>query len=156
MDLALVDRFALVVVRRDLAGADSERRQRPRTRFLSDASLGRRHPAASQFHTLRATMWYKPGPPMSVDSTQLRRQLKEFIVRRLRLARVDPAGIADDAPLFGRGQRGLDLDSIDLLELVVGLEKEYGLKIADVAEGRKALASVASLAAYVSDHRGTA
>jgi acyl carrier protein len=91
---------------------------------------------------------------MSADMSPLRRQLKEFIVRRLRLERVDPDSIADDAPLFGRGQDGLDLDSIDLLELVVGLEKEYGLKIADVAEGRRALASVASLAEYVGRRGG--
>jgi acyl carrier protein len=93
---------------------------------------------------------------MSNDPRDFRRQLKQFIVRRLRLERVDPDGIADEAPLFGRGRDGLDLDSIDLLELVVGLEKEYGLKIADVAEGRKALSSVADLAEYLAARRGTA
>ncbi len=81
----------------------------------------------------------------------LRKELKQFIVRRLRLDRVAPESIADDAPLVGGG---LDLDSIDLLELVVGLEKEYGLKIADVAEGRRALASVNSLAEFVGSRRG--
>ena len=91
---------------------------------------------------------------MPADESVLRRQLKQFIVRRLRLERVDPETIADDAALFGRGDGGLDLDSIDLLELVVGLEKEYGLKIADVAEGRRALASVASLAGYVGRRGG--
>jgi acyl carrier protein len=72
--------------------------------------------------------------------------LKRFIVRRLRLESVDPESIDDDAALVGGG---LDLDSIDLLELVVGLEKEYGVKIADVAEGRQALASINSLAEYL-------
>ena len=77
--------------------------------------------------------------------------LKRFIVRRLRLDQVDPASIADDAPLVGGG---LNLDSIDLLELVVGLEKEYGVKIADVGEGRRALASVRSLAEFLAGAPG--
>jgi acyl carrier protein len=83
----------------------------------------------------------------------LRSELKRFIVRRLRLEQVDPETIRDDTPLV-RG--GLDLDSIDLLELVVGLEKEYGLKIADVAEGRRILTSVESLAEFVAGQRGDA
>ena len=83
----------------------------------------------------------------------LRSELKRFIVRRLRLEQVDPETIQDDTPLV-RG--GLDLDSIDLLELVVGLEKEYGLKIADVAEGRRILTSVQSLAEFVAGQRGDA
>ncbi len=76
--------------------------------------------------------------------------LKRFIVRRLRLDQVEPESIADEAPLVGGG---LNLDSIDLLELVVGLEKEYGVKIADVTEGRTALASVQSLAEFLAARR---
>lgn len=90
---------------------------------------------------------------MGVDHRELRQDLKRFIVRRLRLEHIRPEAIEDEAPLAGSG---LDLDSIDLLELVVGLEKEYGLKIADVAEGRRALASVASLADFVTSRRGEA
>jgi acyl carrier protein len=90
---------------------------------------------------------------MSGSPQSLRDQLKHFIVRRLRLEQVDPQGIADDAPLIGGG---LDLDSIDVLELVVGLEKEYGLKIVDPGEGRRALASINSLAEFVSARRGSA
>lgn len=90
---------------------------------------------------------------MSGNSHSLHGELKRFIVRRLRLEQVDPDGIEDDAPLVGGG---LDLDSIDLLELVVGLEKEYGVKIADVAEGRRILRSVKSLAEFVAAARGAA
>ncbi len=87
---------------------------------------------------------------MTGHHSDLHKELKQFIVHRLRLESVDPETIRDDAPLVGGG---LDLDSIDLLELVVGLEKEYGITIADVAEGRKALASVSTLADYVAARR---
>ena len=90
---------------------------------------------------------------MSGDTQALRNELKRFIVRRLRLEQADPDSIGDDALLVGAG---LDLDSIDLLELIVGLEKEYGLKIADAAEGRRVLASVDSLAEFVAGKRGSA
>ena len=90
---------------------------------------------------------------MSGHNHGLHAELKRFIVRRLRLETVDPETIRDDAPLVGGG---LDLDSIDLLELVVGLEKEYGLKIADVAEGRRILSSVESLAQFMAGQRGDA
>jgi acyl carrier protein len=90
---------------------------------------------------------------MSGNNHGLHSELKGFIVRRLRLEHIDPESIQDDAPLAGGG---LDLDSIDLLELVVGIEKEYGLKIADVAEGRRILTSVRSLAEFVAGKRGDA
>ena len=90
---------------------------------------------------------------MSGNNHGLHGELKRFILRRLRLELVDPDSTQDEALLVGGG---LDLDSIDLLELVVGLEKEYGLKIADVAEGRRILTSVKSLAEYVAGRRGDA
>ncbi|HKN46366.1 MAG TPA: phosphopantetheine-binding protein [Candidatus Polarisedimenticolia bacterium] len=87
---------------------------------------------------------------MAGDARALHADLKRFIVRRLRLESIDPESIDSATPLVGGG---LDLDSIDLLELVVGLEKEYGIKVADVAEGKRALASVASLADYIAARR---
>lgn len=73
-------------------------------------------------------------------------RLKQLIVETLRLEDVSPADIPDNEPLVGGG---LSLDSIDALELVVRLEKEFGIKIASSEEARSALASVSSLAAYV-------
>jgi acyl carrier protein len=73
-------------------------------------------------------------------------RLKQLIVETLHLEDVTPADISDSEPLVGGG---LSLDSIDALELVVRLEREFGLKIASSEEARTALASVASLAAYV-------
>lgn len=73
-------------------------------------------------------------------------RLKQLIVETLRLEDIAPGDIPDDEPLIGGG---LSLDSIDALELVVRLEKEFGIKIASSEEARHALASVAALAAYV-------
>lgn len=76
-------------------------------------------------------------------------QLKNLIVETLRLEDIAPADIPDDEPLIGGG---LSLDSIDALELVVRLEKEFGVKIASSEESRAALASVSALAAYLRAH----
>lgn len=77
-------------------------------------------------------------------------KVKELIVRRLKLT-IDPNTIKDDAPLFGEG---LGLDSIDALELVVGLEQEFGVSIPDEDVGREAFASVNALAAYIKKMKG--
>ena len=78
-------------------------------------------------------------------SEDLKKKVKELIVRQLKLE-MDPATIADDAPLFGEG---LGLDSVDALELVVALEKEYGLRIQSHEVDKSVFASVASLAEFV-------
>lgn len=76
-------------------------------------------------------------------------QLKVLVVETLRLEDVTPDDIPDDEPLIGGG---LSLDSIDALELVVRLEKEFGIKIASSEESRTALASIGSLAAFIRAH----
>ncbi|HEY0945158.1 MAG TPA: phosphopantetheine-binding protein [Opitutaceae bacterium] len=73
-------------------------------------------------------------------------RLKQLIVETLRLEGVSPSDIQDTDPLIGSG---LALDSIDALELVVRLEKEFGIKISSSEESRQALGSVASLAEFV-------
>jgi acyl carrier protein len=72
-------------------------------------------------------------------------RVKELIVRRLKLE-IDPASIQDDAPLFGEG---LGLDSIDALELVLGLEQEFGIKVEDEEVGVKAFSSVNALVDFI-------
>jgi len=72
-------------------------------------------------------------------------RVKALIVDRLKLD-VEPAAIEDEAPLFGEG---LGLDSIDALELVLGVEQEFGVKIEDEEVGAQALTSVASLARFI-------
>ena len=79
-------------------------------------------------------------------------KVKDLIIRRLKLT-IDPKTIKDDVPLFGEG---LGLDSIDALELVVGLEQEFGISIPDEDVGREAFASVNALAAYINKTKGQA
>jgi acyl carrier protein len=82
---------------------------------------------------------------------ELIQEIKAFIIETLDLEDVAPADIDSDAPLF---IDGLGLDSIDSLELGVGLQKRYGLKIsAESEETRRIFASVRTLAEYVAAHR---
>ena len=74
------------------------------------------------------------------------KELKTKIIESLRLEDIGPDQIVDDAPLFGTG---LGLDSIDALELVAMLEKDYGIVIKDFEEGRPAFQSVLTLARFI-------
>ena len=80
----------------------------------------------------------------------LKQELKENIIEQLNLEDMSPADIADDDMLFGDG---LGLDSIDALELIVMLDKNYGIKLTDPKEGRTIFESINTMAAYISEHR---
>lgn len=79
-------------------------------------------------------------------SAELIAELKQLIVDTLNLDDVRPEAIGDDEPLIGSG---LDLDSIDALELVLKLEKTYGIKVDSSEKSREILASVSKLAEYI-------
>lgn len=81
---------------------------------------------------------------------ELIQQLKEQIIEVLNLEDLQPEDIDTDAPLFGEG---LGLDSIDALELIVMLEKNYGIRLANAAQGKEVFRSVATMADYVAKHR---
>jgi acyl carrier protein len=78
-------------------------------------------------------------------------KLKEQIIAELNLEDVKPEDINDDSPLFGEG--GLGLDSIDALELIVLLEKNYGIKIEDPKEGKTIFYSIRILAEYITTNK---
>jgi acyl carrier protein len=88
----------------------------------------------------------RKGSPVLRMPDPLNARIKTMIVETLRLEDVDPASIKDDEPLIGTG---LSIDSIDALELVVALEKEYGIKIKSSEESMVALSSVSGLVAFI-------
>ncbi|MGB9628790.1 MAG: phosphopantetheine-binding protein [Thermodesulfobacteriota bacterium] len=88
---------------------------------------------------------------MAESKDQLIEKIKQLIIQRLKLVDMTPEMIETDAPLFGEG---LGLDSIDALELVLGLEKEFGVIIPDAEVGKRVFQSVRTLAQYVMDEQG--
>lgn len=84
-------------------------------------------------------------------SDALTLRLKALIIASLKLDDVVPADIPDDEPLIGSPRFGLD--SLDALEMVLAVEREFGVKIGSSEESRQALASISALAAYIRQHR---
>ncbi len=78
-------------------------------------------------------------------------KLRKEIIDQLQLEGITPEEVDPEAPLFGEG--GLGLDSIDVLELVVLLDKNYGIKIRASKEGPKIFYSVKSIAEYILDQQ---
>jgi acyl carrier protein len=87
------------------------------------------------------------------SSNHLIEKIKQLIIQRLKLVDMTPEMIETDAPLFGEG---LGLDSIDALELVLGLEKEFGVIIPDAEVGRKVFQSVRTMGQYVIEQQAKA
>ncbi len=83
-------------------------------------------------------------------SDELIQTVKQMIIDSLRIEGMASEEIETDAPLFGEG---LGLDSIDALQLVVAMEKEYGVVVPDAATGSKVFVSVRSMADYIAEHK---
>jgi acyl carrier protein len=77
-------------------------------------------------------------------------ELKKEIIKVLNLEGMTPDDIADDGELFGEG---LGLDSIDALELIVLLEKNYGIKLKDPTQGKEVFKSVRIMAEFIESNR---
>jgi acyl carrier protein len=78
-------------------------------------------------------------------------ELKKKIIDALNLEEMTPEEIDADSPLFG--EEGLGLDSIDALELIVLMEKNYGIKLASPSEGKAIFKNIRTIAEYVSANR---
>ena len=81
---------------------------------------------------------------------ELINELKKQIIEVLNLEEVQPEDIDNEAPLFGEG---LGLDSIDALELIVMMEKVYGIKIKDPSAGKEIFKSITTMAEFVAANR---
>lgn len=85
---------------------------------------------------------------MNMD--KLVQELKEEIIQALNLEEMTPDDIDENAPLFGEG---LGLDSIDALELIVLMERNYGIKLANANEGKEIFKSIQVMADYIAKNR---
>ena len=79
----------------------------------------------------------------------IKSRLKELLISELSLEDIEPSEIADDEMLFGEG---LGLDSLDAVEIVVLLQRNFGLEIQDMEKGREIFQSLDTLAKYVHDN----
>jgi len=82
--------------------------------------------------------------------TELEEKLKLQIMEQLNMEDLEPNEIDVNEPLFGEA---IGLDSIDSLELIVLLEKEYGIKISDARQGKEVLFSISTMAKYIEEHQ---
>lgn len=83
---------------------------------------------------------------------ELKQQLKEMIIKELKLVDVTPDQIDDDSPLFGDNS-DLGLDSLDAVELVVMIQKNFNIEIVDRDTAIKAFASINVLADFINQNR---
>jgi acyl carrier protein len=115
-----------------------------------DVAVALRFLACADASHLTVSRWIMTGNSLMNDSTNLKADIKRMLVDSLML-QFGADSIADDQALFGPGSLGLD--SVDALQIVVALDKNYGLKIPDPETARQVLHSVNTIAAALEAHR---
>jgi acyl carrier protein len=89
---------------------------------------------------------------MADATPELKQEIKELIIEALKLSDITPADIKDDASLF-EGEDSLNIDSVDALEIVMALQRKYGVRIDDKNPGRFIIKSVDTIADFVARER---
>jgi acyl carrier protein len=89
---------------------------------------------------------------MSAPLENLKLDIKKLIMYTLSIEGIDPNDVDDEKPLFG-GQNALTLDSVDAIEIIMAIQRTYGIRIADQAVARQVISSVNSIAQFISEHQ---
>jgi len=91
---------------------------------------------------------------MPLPSDELKIEVKKLIMDTLSITDVNISDIDDEKPLFG-GNNGLTLDSVDAIEIIMAIQRMYGIRIADQHVAREVVRSIQSIAQFITDNRLT-
>lgn len=85
---------------------------------------------------------------MQTPTDDLKLEIKQLIMSTLSIEDIDPNDVDDDKPLFG-GDNALTLDSVDAIEIIMAIQRTYGIRIADQNLARNVISSINSIAAFI-------
>ncbi len=85
---------------------------------------------------------------MPAPLEDLKLEIKKLIMATLAITDIDPNDVDDEKPLFG-GDNALTLDSVDAIEIIMAIQRTYGIRIADQNLARQVIASIGSIARYI-------
>ncbi len=89
---------------------------------------------------------------MSESLADLKLDIKKLIIITLGIDQVDPKDVDDEKPLFG-GDNALTLDSVDAIEIIMAIQRTYGIRIADQNTARQVIGSINSIARFISEQQ---
>ncbi len=89
---------------------------------------------------------------MTIPTEDLKLEIKKLIMTTLAIEDVNPDDVDDEKPLFG-GDNALTLDSVDAIEIIMAIQRNYGIRIADQNLAREVVRSVNSIAQFITDQR---
>jgi len=89
---------------------------------------------------------------MPIPSEELKLEIKKLIMSTLAIEDIDPNDVDDEKPLFG-GDNALTLDSVDAIEIIMAIQRTYGIRIADQNLARQVISSISSIAQFITDQQ---
>lgn len=89
---------------------------------------------------------------MSAPTEELKLEIKKLIMSTLAIENIDPNDVDDEKPLFG-GDNALTLDSVDAIEIIMAIQRTYGIRIADQNLARQVIASINAIAQFITDQQ---
>ncbi|MEI7724373.1 MAG: phosphopantetheine-binding protein [Bacteroidota bacterium] len=92
---------------------------------------------------------------MSKTAEELKLEIKELIMHTLAITDVNPEDVDDEKPLFG-GDNALTLDSVDAIEIIMAIQRTYGIRIADQNLARQVISSINSIAGFIKEQQSNA